>query len=203
MKFLCLPRISSIQFNGVDCHLFYVDEDCIIIEEEEETNASVEEQPQSSYSKRKQIRGTKELEKFGDEVDSDENNLYDYDDNYVENTNEDPELTQLRVEYEGSLPTKAYEMSQYIDPPASFTPSNNEPHQSGRRVRTTPSTHIFQNNPSFTEPIQQQTNTSRTTPSITQPLQQQNERLIHNTPSITKPLQKQNERLVHNTPSIT
>lgn len=50
-------------------------------DEDEDNDASVEERSESSrVSRPKRKRGVMELEKFGDDVDSVENNQYNYDD---------------------------------------------------------------------------------------------------------------------------
>ena len=81
--------------HGFNWYLKIVDDDCVIIgEDEEDGDASVEEKSQSSCpSRRKRQREVSELEKFGDDVDSEENNQYNYDDDSHLMQYEDPEFT--------------------------------------------------------------------------------------------------------------
>lgn len=81
-------------------------------DEDEDNDASVEERSESSrVSRPKRKRGVKELEKFGDDVDSVENNQYNYDDESHLLLQDDPELTQLRDEYDESLNNQSYQQT--------------------------------------------------------------------------------------------
>ena len=72
----------------------------------------MEEKSQSSRSsRRKRQREVSELEKFGDDVDSEENNQYNYDDDSHLMQYEDPEFTQLRDEFEESLSNPSYQQT--------------------------------------------------------------------------------------------
>lgn len=81
-------------------------------DEDEDNDASVEERSESSrVSRPKRKRGVKELEKFGDDVDSEENNQYNYDDESHLLLQDDPELTQLRDECDESLNNQSYQQT--------------------------------------------------------------------------------------------
>ena len=106
---------SNRALNRINRHLLIVDDDCVILaDDEEENDASMENKSESnppSRSNRK--RDVRELEKFGDDVDSDENNKYNYDDDFTPDTREDAELTQLRDDYEEDLANQSHQISNF------------------------------------------------------------------------------------------
>ena len=97
----------------INGYLKIVDDDCVIVDEDDEDDdASVKEKSQSSRpSRRKRQREVSELEKFGDDVDSEENNQYNCDDDSHLMRYEDLEFTQLREEYEESLTNPSYQQT--------------------------------------------------------------------------------------------
>ena len=77
-------------------------------DEDEKNEASLDESIRPVRPKRNHIRV---LEKFGDDVDSEENNQYNYEDDSYLIQHDDPVLTQLRTEYDESLDPELFQQT--------------------------------------------------------------------------------------------
>jgi hypothetical protein len=149
----------------------------------------------------------KELEKFGDDVDSEENNEYNYDDNSHLEHHEDPLLSQLRSEYDDTLDPESYQQ----------TNSSSNTHTQYTLVPG-PTQSLYTEIPPLSQfsstPSTQLTQYRRFTPSSNEPHQFHTERAINppsatyytappsNTPSYTQALPPHDD-IDRNTPSTT
>ena len=77
-------------------------------DEDEKNEASLEG---SSRPVRQKRNRTGVLEKFGDDVDSEENNQYNYEDDSHLEQHDDPVLTQLHTEYDESLDPELFQQT--------------------------------------------------------------------------------------------
>ena len=77
-------------------------------DEDEKNEASLDESIRPVRPKRNHIRV---LEKFGDDVDSEENNQYNYEDDSHLIQHDDPLLTQLRTKYDESLDPELFQQT--------------------------------------------------------------------------------------------
>ena len=218
-----IPSHETFDFIArFNLNLQIIDDDCVVLEEddEEDNEASLDESIRPVRPKR---NCTRVLEKFGDDVDSEENNLYNYEDDSYLLHHDDPVLTQLRNEYDESLDPELFQQTnsssnsnkQFTLVPGLTQPLYTEVPQSSQISNTsstqftsdhaknhtaapsnTPSNNTTRNNFNLNTPSTTDTTyPDRNTPFI--PLTQEELQRRRQTLSITLPLQQHNTRL-HN-----
>ena len=189
-------------------------------DDDEEIEASLDESIRPVRQKRNRVRV---LEKFGHDVDSEENNQYNYEDDSYLIQHDDPVLTQQRAEYDESLDPELFQQTnsssnshkQFTLVPGLTQPLYTEVPQSSQISNTsstqftsdhatnhtappsnTPSQYTTRNNSNLNTPSATDTTyPDRNTPFI--PITQEELQRRRQTPSITLPLQQHNTRL-HN-----
>ena len=217
-----IPSHETFDFIAhFNLNLQIIDDDCVVLEEddEEDNEASLDESIRPVRPKRNCMRV---LEKFGDDVDSEENNLYNYEvDSYLIH-HDDPVLTQLRNEYDESLDPELFQQTnsssnsnkQFTLVPGLTQPLCEVPQSS--QISNTSSTQFtsdYAKNHTAAPSNTPSNNTTRNninlnTPSTTDttypdrntqfiPITQEELQRRRQTPSITLPLQQHNTRL-HN-----